>query len=76
MEWLSILWWKSAQRYEFLLDLETDEEDELFENGGVDLRVIVAKNEEFKGLVNTIADVILESDVTEVEEALNAMEEQ
>lgn len=35
-----------GQRYEFLLDLETDEEDELFENGGVDLRVIVAKNEE------------------------------
>ena len=31
----------------------------------------VAKNEEFKTLVNTIADAILNSDVTTVEEALN-----
>lgn len=37
-----------GDRYEFLLDLEVDEEDELFTEGGVDLRVILASDE--KGL--------------------------
>lgn len=37
-----------GDRYEFLLDLDIDEEDELFTEGGVDLRVIIASDE--KGL--------------------------
>lgn len=34
-----------GDRYEFLLDLEIDEEDELFTEGGVDLRVIIASDD-------------------------------
>ena len=37
-----------GDRYEFLLDLDIDEEDELFTEGGVDLRVILASDD--KGL--------------------------
>ena len=33
-----------GQRFEFLLDIEVDEEDELYTEGGIDLRVIVSKN--------------------------------
>jgi len=32
-----------GQRFEFLLDIEVDEEDELYTEGGIDLRVIASK---------------------------------
>lgn len=35
-----------GQRFEFLLDIEVDEEDELYTEGGIDLRVIVSKNDD------------------------------
>lgn len=35
-----------GQRFEFLLDIEVDEEDELYCEGGVEIRAIIAKNGE------------------------------
>jgi len=35
-----------GQRFEFLLDIEVDEEDEPYTEGGIDLRVIVSKNDD------------------------------
>ncbi|MFD1864372.1 DUF6509 family protein [Planococcus chinensis] len=34
-----------GDRYEFLLDVEVDEEDELYTSGGLELRVILAVDE-------------------------------
>ena len=34
-----------GNRYEFLLDVEVDEDDELYTAGGLELRVILAKDE-------------------------------
>ena len=34
-----------GERYEFLLDVEVEEDDELFTEGGLELRVIVAVEE-------------------------------
>ena len=38
-------------RYEFLLDIEVDEEDELFTEGGVELRVILSSTESGERIV-------------------------
>ncbi|MBQ0140732.1 MAG: pullulanase [Kurthia sp.] len=35
-----------GERYEFTLELNIDEEDELFQKGGVDLRAIISKKDE------------------------------
>ena len=37
-----------GQRFEFLLDIEVDEDDELYVEGGIEVRVIVAKNDTIK----------------------------
>ncbi|MDN7243111.1 DUF6509 family protein [Planococcus sp. N028] len=34
-----------GNRYEFLLDVEVDEDDELYTEGGLELRVILAKDD-------------------------------
>ena len=41
-----------GERFEFLLDIEVDEEDELYCEGGVEIRAIIAKNGEELRLVN------------------------
>lgn len=41
-----------GNRYEFLLDIEVDEEDELYCEGGVEIRAIIAKNGEDIRLAN------------------------
>ena len=33
-----------GERYEFLLDIEVDEDDELYCEGGVEIRAIISKN--------------------------------
>ncbi|HSI67286.1 MAG TPA: DUF6509 family protein [Planococcus sp. (in: firmicutes)] len=35
-----------GDRYEFLLNIEVDEEDELYTEGGLEIRVILAREEE------------------------------
>lgn len=39
-------------RYEFLLDVEIDEEDELYTEAGIEVRVIVAQNEDDIRILN------------------------
>lgn len=41
-----------GQRFEFLLDIEVDEEDELFVEGGLEIRAIVGKKEDDFKLAN------------------------
>ena len=41
-----------GQRFEFLLDIEIDEEDELYTEAGVEIRAIIAKNDDEIRLVN------------------------
>lgn len=40
-----------GDRYEFILDVEVDEEDELFTEGGLELRVILASDEQGERIV-------------------------
>lgn len=40
-----------GKRYEFLMDIDVDEEDELFTEGGIELRVIFAIDEKGERLV-------------------------
>lgn len=41
-----------GERYEFLLDIDVDEEDELYCEAGVEIRAIIAKNGEEVRLVS------------------------
>ncbi|MBK3495910.1 pullulanase [Viridibacillus sp. YIM B01967] len=41
-----------GKRFEFLLDIEVDEEDELFVEGGLEIRVIAARKEDDIKLAN------------------------
>ncbi|MGX9132912.1 DUF6509 family protein [Rummeliibacillus sp. JY-2-4R] len=41
-----------GERFEFLLDIEVDEEDELYTEGGLEIRAIVAKKEDEISLAN------------------------
>lgn len=41
-----------GERYEFTLDLNIDEEDELYQAGGVDLRAIIAVKEQQYSVVD------------------------
>jgi hypothetical protein len=41
-----------GQRYEFVLDINVDEEDELYTEGGLEIRVIIAKKDEEISLAN------------------------
>ena len=41
-----------GERFEFLLDIEVDEEDELYCEGGVEIRAIIAKDADDIRLVN------------------------
>lgn len=42
----------SGDRYEFFLDIEVDEEDELYSEEGIKLRVLFYKNEEDERILN------------------------
>ena len=64
-----------GERYEFLLDIEVDEEDELYSEAGIELRAIVSKiNDEIKLLNyfiidkqdNNYLDFALEEDEEEI----------
>jgi len=64
-----------GERYEFLLDIEVDEEDELYSEAGIELRAIISKiNEEIKLLNyfiidkqdNNYLDFALEEDEEEI----------
>lgn len=41
-----------GKRYEFLLDVEIDEEDELYSEAGIELRVLVGRNGDEIRIVN------------------------
>ncbi len=41
-----------GQRYEFVLDINVDDEDELYTEGGLEIRVIIAKKDEEISLAN------------------------
>ena len=41
-----------GKRYEFLLDVEVDEEDELYSEAGIEVRVIVGQNDEEVRILN------------------------
>lgn len=41
-----------GNRYEFLLDVEVDEEDELYSEAGIEIRLIVAEHEENIRILN------------------------
>lgn len=41
-----------GKRYEFLLDIEVDEEDELYTEAGIEVRAIIGENEGEVRLVN------------------------
>ena len=64
-----------GERYEFLLDIEVDEEDELYSEAGIELRAIISKiNDEIKLLNyfiidkqdNNYLDFALEEDEEEI----------
>lgn len=63
-----------GDRYEFTLELNIDEEDELFQVGGVDLRAIIAKKEQEFSVVDYF--FIAKADQTYLEFALEDDEEQ
>ena len=63
-----------GQRFEFLLDIEVDEEDELYTEGGIDLRVIASNNDDAIKIANYFFiqksdQAILEFGLEEDEEA-------
>lgn len=66
-----------GRRYEFILDIQVDEEDELFSEQGLSLRVIYRVEEEREGIVKYEflekgTGKYLEFDMDEDEEALVA----
>ena len=63
-----------GKRYEFLLDIEVDEEDELYTENGLGLRVILSSNEQGERIVqhffiNKQTQEVLEFAMDEDEEA-------
>ena len=63
-----------GKRYEFLLDIEVDEEDELYTENGLELRVILSSNEQGERIVqhffiNKQTQEVLEFAMDEDEEA-------
>jgi len=63
----------SGERYEFFLDLEVDEEDELYSENGVRLRVLFYKNEEDIKVLNyyfLVSENILDFALDEDEEKM------
>lgn len=62
-----------GKRYEFLLELDIDEEDELFQEGGIDARIIVSQKEDIYKIVNYF--LIAKHDQSYVEFALEEEEE-
>lgn len=46
-----------GQRFEFLLDIEVDEEDELFVEGGLEIRAIVGKKRTTINLRITLSSI-------------------
>lgn len=63
-----------GERYEFLLELDIDEEDELFQEGGIDARVIVSKKEDAYAIVTYF--LIAKRDQSYLELALEEDEEE
>lgn len=63
-----------GERYEFLLELDIDEEDELFQEGGIDARVIVSKKEDAYAIVTYF--LITKRDQSYLEFALEEDEEE
>lgn len=64
-----------GRRYEFLLDVEIDEEDELYSEAGIEVRVIVGQNDEEVRVLNYFLidkadNNILDFALEEEEEAL------
>ncbi|REK74708.1 DUF6509 family protein [Paenibacillus paeoniae] len=63
----------SGERYELLLDLEVDEEDELYSEEGVRLRVVYVKDNEASRIVkyeflNSAKGTYVDMEMTEEEE--------
>lgn len=63
-----------GERYEFTLELNIDEEDELFQEGGVDLRAIIAKKADQFSVVDYF--FIAKADQSYLEFGLEEDEEQ
>ncbi|MED3553414.1 DUF6509 family protein [Cytobacillus praedii] len=62
-----------GERYEFFLDIEVDEEDELFSENGLQLRILFYKNEEDSRIMNyhfLASEKILEFALDEEEEQI------
>lgn len=64
----------TGERYEFLLDVEVDEEDELYTEGGLELRVIIAVEDTdariaFYNFIDKLSRTALEFALEEDEEA-------
>lgn len=64
----------AGERYEFLLDVEVDEDDELYTEGGLELRVILAVEGEdarivFYNFIDKLSRNVLEFALEEDEEA-------
>ena len=62
-----------GERFEFFLDIEVDEEDELYSENGVQLRVLFYKNEEDSRILNyhfLASEKILEFALDEDEEKI------
>lgn len=60
-----------GERYEFFLDIEVDEDDELYSENGVRLRVLFYKNEEENRILNyhfLVSEKILEFALDDEEE--------
>lgn len=62
-----------GQRFEFTMDLQIDEEDELFQEGGVEVRAIIGVKDTIVSLVNYF--LIAKSDLSYLEFALEEDEE-
>ncbi|WP_332647525.1 DUF6509 family protein [Lysinibacillus sp. 54212] len=62
-----------GKRFEFLLDVEIDEEDELYTEAGIEVRVIVAQNEEDIRILNYF--IIEKAENTYLDFALEEEEE-
>lgn len=62
-----------GERYEFTLELNIEEDDELYQEGGVDLRAIIAKKDNEISMVNYF--LIAKSDQSHLEFGLDEDEE-
>lgn len=62
-----------GERYEFTLELNIEEDDELYQEGGVDIRAIIAKKDNEISMVNYF--LIAKSDQSYLEFGLDEDEE-